>query len=525
MYKSKIILANSNGRFKSIVILTFGLLITSCSLLEKKEKEDVFPRFHKKSVEKPNLENLNKIKLHSRLSYPTIQAKLPVETQEKLYSFEAKSIPVKKALKLFAKAYNLNLLADNDVNGEITVSFNNLAFEQSMTALLGSLGFYWEEKENLIRVRSWQTKLFTVDYIRLNRIGTSTSEAQVSSGSSSSSGGSSGGDSGGGSDSQAGTISIKQENRVEFWDELEKQLKLLVSEEGRLVMNNISGTVQVSDRHPRVKAIGNYLDDVNDAVHRQVDIQVKILEVTLNDDFSLGVDWTKIVEAGITGTQTAFGISNIISSPVGIGTALSPTLSLSTFDINDNGQNNVTSLITALEEQGEVQIVSQPHIRTLNNQSALIKVGTDRTFFRREQNTDNTSSGSNVTTTDVPQVVTEGIVLSITPQISKDGWVMMDVSPVVTRVSSVSEVRGVAGNIQSSAPNLDIRQTSSLVRAFNGETVVIGGLIQTQESKTNRGVPGLKDIPIAGKLFKGQYDSVIRKELIIFLTPKLIDAK
>ena len=99
------------------------------------------------------------------------------------------------------------------------------------------------------------------------------------------------------------------------------------------------------------------------------------MEVTLNDDYSLGVDWTKIVEQGLRGTQTAFGISNIITSPVGVGTALTPTLSLNTFDINDSGQNKVTSLISALEEQGEVQIVSQPHIRTLNNQSALIKVG------------------------------------------------------------------------------------------------------------------------------------------------------
>ncbi len=511
-----------NNYFRLTAMLAINIILTSCSIFEPVPEKEIFPRFHKQIDSKPDLSSLNKLSLQGRLSYPKIGFELPVKTQEKLYSFEAKAIPVKKALKLFATAYNLNLLADNDVAGEVTVSFNDLAFEQSMTALLGSLGYYWEADNNLIRVKSWQTKLFNIDYIRLNRIGYSSSEAQVSSGSSSSGSGDSGG---GGGDSQAGKISIKQENRVEFWDELEKQLKILVSEEGRLVMNKISGTVQVSDRHPRVKAIENYLADVNDAVHRQVDIQVKILEVTLNDDFSLGVDWTKIVDAGLRGTQTAFRISNIISSPVGVGAALSPTLSLSTFDVNNAGRNNVTSLINALEEQGEVQIVSQPHIRTLNNQSALIKVGTDRTFFRREQNTDNTTSGSNTTTTDVPQVVTEGIVLSITPQISKDGWVMMDVSPVVTRVSSVSEVRGSAGNIQSSAPNLDIRQTSSLVRAFNGETVVIGGLIQTQESRTNRGVPGLKDIPVAGKLFQGQYDNVTRKELIIFITPKLIDAK
>jgi len=493
--------------------------------MQKESKVENFPRFHKTAEAIKPILNLDDLPIAYRLAYPDVKEALPINTEEKLYSFEARDMPIKKALELFARAYNLNLLSDQDITGNVSVSFSHLGFAPSMTALLGSLGYYWKEEDNLIRVRSWETRLFNLDYIRMNRIGRSTSEAQVSSGSSSggSSGGGSGGDSSGGQ--QAGKISIAQENRVEFWGDIETQLKLLVSDEGRLVINNISGSIQVTDRHPYVEEMAQYIADVNQAVHRQVDIQVKILEVTLNDDYSLGVDWSKLVSEGLTGIQTGFGISNIITAPVGIGSALAPTLSLSTFDIDNNGQNRVTNIISALQEQGEVQIVSQPHIRTMNNQSALIKVGTDRTFFRREQNTDNTTSGSNITTTDVPQVVTEGIVLSITPQISKDGWVMMDVSPVVTRVSSVSEVKGPSGNVLSSAPNLDIRQTSSLVRVFNGETVIIGGLIQTQESRTSRGVPGLKDIPLAGKLFQGQYDSVIRKELIIFLTPIVIDTE
>ena len=188
--------------------------------------------------------------------FPKQNGSLPIQAQETLYSFTAKSLPIQKALEAFATAYDLNILVDKDVSGEINIDFKKLGFDQAMTALLGSLGYYWELNDDLIRVRSWQTRLFNLDYIRLNRVGSSTSEAQVSSGSASSSSGG-GGDSGGSgsnSDTQAGRISIEQENRVEFWDELEKQLKTLVSEEGRLVINNISGTVQISDRHPESRS-------------------------------------------------------------------------------------------------------------------------------------------------------------------------------------------------------------------------------------------------------------------------------
>ncbi|PCI09359.1 MAG: hypothetical protein COB77_00120 [Gammaproteobacteria bacterium] len=453
--------------------------------------------------------------LFNRLSWPQQQDELPVQTSEKLYSFVAKEMSIRRAIKLFAQSYNLNILINNDVKGEINISFHDLPFNQAMTAILSSLGYYWEHDKGLITVKLWETRQFTINYIRLSRSGSGSSQAQVSSG---------GGDDSGGSDSQAGTISIEQENNVKFWDEIELQLKQLVSAKGRLVINRMSGTIQLSDLHARVEEMATYITEINNAIHRQVDIEVKIIEVLLNDDFSLGVDWSRMVNQGQAGKEIDFTISSIISSPIGTGAALPGVLSLTASNTGANGGNNLTALITALEEQGEVQIVSQPHIRTLNNQSAFIKVGTDRTFFRREQNTDNTTAGSNTTSTDVPQVVTEGIVLSITPQISKDGWVMMDISPVVTRVSSVVEVRDANGLVQSSAPNLDIRQTSSLIRAFNGETVIIGGLIQTIEANTNRGVPGLNDIPIAGHLFNAQYNTVRKKELIIFLTPRIVDA-
>ena len=153
----------------------------------------------------------------------------------------------------------------------------------------------------------------------------------------------------------------------------------------------------------------------------------------------------------------------------------------------------------------------------------MIKVGTDRTFFRRELSIDTTSAGSTTLAEDIPQVVTEGIVLALTPQIAQNGWIMLDVSPVITRVSSISQVLEDNGQVRSSAPNLDIRQASSLVRLRSGETVVIGGLIQDAESDTERSLPGLGKIPFVGRLFKGNYQFRGKKELVMFLTARLVE--
>ena len=505
--------------FRTIIMLAMASLLLGCAGSKTSVVDKQFPRFHPQETLKLTVDDQPPLPLRDRLAWPVVDAPTEVKSEEQLYSFVARNMSIRKAVQLFAKAYDLNVLIDDEVQGKVNVDFKDLSFGLAMNVILGSQGYSWEQERNLIRVKARDTRIFTINYIRLSRSGTGKTEAQVSSGSS----GGEGGDSGE-SDSKAGSISIEQENKIKFWSELEKQLEKLISDQGRLVVNRLAGTVQVSDLYPRVEEMARYIEEVNQAIHRQVDIEVKILEVTLNEDFSLGVDWTRVVDRGNGAVDVDWSIQTGITSPAGTGTALPNVFNLTAEDVSGTGRRSLTAMVSALSEQGEVQIVSQPHIRTLNNQSAMIKVGTDRTFFRRETSTDSTTGVSSTTTTDIPQVVTEGIVLSITPQISRDGWVMMDVSPVVTRVSSVSEVKGTTGNVESSAPNLDIRQTSSLIRAFNGETVVIGGLIQTTEANTDRGIPGVKDVPGAGHLFKSQYEAVIKKELIIFLTPKLVDS-
>lgn len=491
------------------------VLLAACAAIEPVESK--FPRYHAEQDWPDAAWEPLDLPTRARMSYPAPVAATNRTEAERLFSFTINNMDIRDGLRQFARAYDLNIVADPDVQGALDVEFRDMPLDKALSLMLANLDYYWQYEDSVIRVRSEETRQFTVDYLRLVRTGSGTSKATVSSASSDS------GDSGGSSDADAGSITIGHDDEIRFWEELENQLNALLSPNGVMVVNRLSGTVQVSDQHAYVRRIGNFVEHINRAIHRQVDIEVRILEVLLDDSSALGVNWARVSQVLDSGVNVDFSTNGIVDTPAGGIAPINNVLNLNAFNLKNDGNQRLGAVIEALEQQGDVEIISQPHVRTLNNQTALIKVGTDRTFFRREQSIDSTSAGSITTATDVPQVVTEGVVLSITPQIGHGGWVMMDVSPVVTRVSSVSVVQGANGQVQSSAPNLDVAQVSSLIRAQSGDTVVIGGLIQTQESVTKRGIPGLTRLGAVGRaLGGGQYTNKVRRELIMVLTPTIV---
>ncbi|MDX8409577.1 MAG: hypothetical protein R8J84_05985 [Mariprofundales bacterium] len=417
------------------------------------------------------------IDLRSRLFLPADQMVLPTSASQRLYSFKAKDMPIAEALTMFAKLYKINVITDPAVTGSVTAEFHNVAFDQAMEALLHSKGYYWHRERNLIMVEAKERRQFVLDF-----------------------------------------IGTKGENRI--WAGLDAKLKVLLSDQGKLVVNKLSGMIQVTDLHPNIEAVATFINALRQTMIRQVQIEMKIVEVTLNDDTSLGIDWSRI-NMGALNMQFAFATVNAITAPAGGFAAISPSLRASGGYTSKNGKGDINSVITALSEQGKVKIISQPKIRTMNNQPSLVKVGTDRTFITQEvTTTTGTSTSSSVGYT--KEVVPEGLELNVTPQISSSGWVILEVKPKITRVSSVTEVKDAAGNVVSSGPNLDVRETKSLVRVHDGQTAVIGGLIQTVKSGTERKVPFLGDLPLIGKLFQGKYKKDRRTELVIFLTPRLV---
>jgi MSHA type pilus biogenesis protein MshL len=450
----------------------------------------------------------------------------PAEPQ-KLFAFSSKDLEVKDALALFARNNDLNIVPDPDIAGQITVDFRNLTLEKSMEAILDTFNYFAEVDGGLIRVRKTKTEFFNVDYVRLNRSGNGSTTANISSGSGgngiSSSGGTTmvgagAGTSGGGGDSTS--VSISKSDSIKFWDELEQQLTSVLSPNGKLAINRMVGNIMVTDHKANVNRVGQYLQHLKRTLHLQVDIEAQIYEVIFNDEFHLGIDWNNVTAQlekwALSSGGLPVGIPSsrlIVDNPIGGLTPGKPALSLAIT------KDEAKIVIDALSEQGRLEVVSQPRLRTLNNQAALIKVGTDKPFFRR---TSTTISGSTspVTTENVEvQSITIGTVLALTPQISEDGWITMDISPVITRlVNTVSS----GGDNPSTAPEVDIKQTSSLVRMRDNTTVIIGGLIQNERSKTERKVPLLGDIPILGYPFRGVFDNKRRTELVIFITPTIV---
>ena len=460
--------------------------------------------------------------------------------------FRADGLDLKTALAMFASDNELNIVPDNDVNGIVTLDVHNLPLDQMMRALLEASDCSWQEEDGLIRVRNTETRTFAVNYLRLSRGGTGNSSATLNpatAGSSSGSGGSGGSSGGSGSGGSTGgnvggggsggsSVNLTSDNSTDFWTELRAELGFILTPAGfkSLAINKMAGIIQVTDRPSALKRVEHYLDATEESANRQVDVETKIYDVTLNSQFQFGIDWNHVASAyqgslgfGAATLPTAIGsastglgnsaIGGLNTSPASSATVGSPTTLVF--------QNmNTAAAVSALQTQGRVEVVAAPRIRTLNNQTAMVKVGQELPFFSETTINSQSSSGNQVTSGDTITTVTIGTILSITPQISEDGWIAMDISPVLTSLEQVE----TSPNGTATAPELTDKQASTLVRVRDGTTVVLGGLIQTEKDQNANKVPVLGDIPVLGQLFTGTYHAKSKSELVIFVTPHIVDA-
>ncbi|MCC7375593.1 MAG: secretin N-terminal domain-containing protein [Verrucomicrobiales bacterium] len=437
----------------------------------------------------------------------------PVGADRTLYSFKATDLDLKAALAIFARANNLNIVPDREVTGPVTVDVRDLPLNKLMQSLLEAHDYVWENEDGLIRVRAKETREFWIDYLRLSRKGMGSSSATLASGMSSGGGGGGGG---GGGASGGSAISLTADNQVNFWVELKEEIAKLLTQDGKdsLAVNMTAGILQITDRPSALKRVRRYLDSLSGSVARQVEIRARIFDVTLRDQFQFGINWSHAAE--VFGGVASMGGSTIVSSAVGGGTVRDAAFNF----LFQNGETEV--LLKALQDQGEVNVISQPRIRVVNNQTAMIKVGTETPFFTSRTSYLPGANGTVGTTLQQDEVntITVGTILAITPQISSNEWITLDIAPVLT---SLVEERQSPNNGSTTAPVLDIKQASTLVRVKNGTTIVIGGLMQDESAKTVRKIPLLGDIPLLGYLFRGKVDYKAKKELVISITPVISD--
>ncbi len=433
--------------------------------------------------------------------------------EEPTFSFTAKGLPVVDALALFAKLNQLNIVPDPEVSGTVTVDFRGLTLDKAMEAILESLGAYAEEDGGLIRVRGVETKIFTVDYLRMKRGGKTTFETELSSGNNTTAGGGGGGGSG-----SSGKVSIDSSDEVDVWKNMESQLKTLVSPQGKIAVNSLACTILVTDRKKNLDNVANYITILTTRLNRQVDLDVRVLDVTFTDDRLFSIDWTEVAKQVGNTTLTAVALLNPGAIPTtvfpGLGSGI-PNLSIT--------NTMIDVLIRAVEDQGLVRVASQPRVRTLNHQVAVIKVVKEDPFFTAQSNVLQSTSGNSQGNNVQVDSVETGTVLSITPQISDNEKITMEILPSVSVLTGTEYYpSGNTTNYLATAPKLTAKQASAVVRVNDRDTVAMGGFIEDQVVQTRKKIPILGDIPLMGTLFTGMADGKVRREMVFLVCPTIV---
>lgn len=411
-----------------------------------------------------------------------------------LYNFSADGVDLKQALALFARANNLNIVPDLDVTGAVTVDFRNLPLDLAMEALLDAHGYYFVREGDLIRVRDSETRLFDIDYIQMTRAGAKSNFVSVTSGTKSKDDGS--------------TMAVTAASTTDFWADVRDQVQKLLTTGGSMSVNSLAGTILVTDKHRNVERVAAYLDSISRNVNRQVELQIEIYEVSFKQGQQLGIDWERVSHR----LDATFEGDVIVRNPEFGGNPAAPAITIT------HQRGDTHAVLEALKQEGQLSIVSKPRLRTLNNQPAVLRVGQDYPYFLSQISQTTTAAGINRDVSETLQVVTIGTVLSITPRVSSDGIITLDITPAVTRL--VGEVQ--SAELGNRAPIVDIRQAASIVRVRDGNTVTLAGLVQTTTAKNHRKIPLLGDIPVLGKVFTGTYDTEEKTELVVFVTPTLV---
>lgn len=431
-------------------------------------------------------------------------------------------VGVRDIMPSVAAKLGLGLQMAPDVQGEVNVHLVDVSPRRALDSLMdqASLGYEVADGVLVIHRQGMVTRWFDFDYPVTQREGRG--ELEISAGNS---GGES--SSGGGEGTNQNKSHVTSTAKMSIWPEVMESLKTLVfaGEEiqaaaggggdglslnladagGRsLVANPMAGVIQVTAEFDRVQRVGQLLEKLGASLQRQVAIEVRIMEVTLDEDTRTGINWSTF-----TGTEA--------------------DADLQTFSRNQ-GENffqfivdskHLTGTMQALAGYGNVKTLSTPRITTLNNQKAVVRVVKEDVYYEA------TVSPSIISSTGVatepiisytPRTVSIGVVLDVTPQVGEGGLITMNVHP------TISDVVGVAISPNADqAPILSIRELDTVGKVRNGQTLVIAGLLSQRSERSRSGIPVLKDIPLLGMLFGSTEMKDSNVELVMLLTPILME--
>ncbi|MFM5587762.1 pilus (MSHA type) biogenesis protein MshL [Aeromonas rivipollensis] len=486
---------------------------------------------------------------------PSVQSELlqlnrpqqPLAVPEKRLRIAAHDVDAVEFFGSLFKGSRYSVAVHPGVAGAISVELKDVTLQEALATVGDMYGFDVQRKGNVFHVypAGLRTETIPVNYLMMARRGlsrTSVSTGGVTANDNNNNGnnnfdssgsnnngnnnlGSSNGDNGNSNNSNGTRIETDSNN--DYWTDLRDALQTLIGTgEGRAVITSPqAGLVTVRAYPKELKAVREFLDQSGEHLKRQVVLEARILEVSLNEGYEQGVDWSGLSASwdgnkGITGGGSLLD-SPIASTPNQIFRALGGGAG---FTISDGNFNVAVSL---LKTQGDVNTLSSPRVTATNNQKAVIKVGTDEYFVTNASTTTTTSGNSAPIVTPNVELTPffSGIALDVTPQIDEQGKVLLHIHPSVIDTEEQSKTInvGTADPLVLPLAKSAIRESDTVVQANNGDIIVIGGLMKTDKQEIVSKVPLLGDIPWVGEAFTNRRESTKKVELVILLKPTVVE--
>lgn len=523
--------------FRSVVTVTLISLLVACQAQVSKPLEAMDEAIASNKVKHPKPTPLGAVpmdvsnELMPELAQPKEQAILG----EPRYDIKAEQVEAAVFFSGLVEPTPYSIAIHPQVQGAISLELKQVTLNDVFDVVMEIYGYDVQRRGNIYSVypSGIRTETYAVNYLLMQRDGVT--QTSISSGGVSQFGNSSNGNNNNNSSSQnsfsnssnssttggsagGNGTNISTRSQTDFWTDLEATLQALIgTESGRSVMvSPQAGLVTVRAMPDELRAVKKFLKTSEDHVQRQVVLEARIIEVTLNDDYQQGINWTRMLtHSGSTDlnfTTTAGTLTNNITGRLGGVTTLSFL------------NKDFTGVVSLLSTQGNVQVLSSPRVTAINNQKAVIKVGNDEYFVTDVSSQNTVTANSTQTGPDIELTpFFSGIALDVTPQIDKEGSVLLHVHPSV--IETTEQEKTVTLNQQNFVLPLaqsNIRESDTVIRAKSGEIVVIGGLMQTITNDTESKTPLLGSIPVLGELFKSRREMETKKELVILLKPTVV---
>jgi len=402
--------------------------------------------------------------------------------------------------------------------------------DDMLDILLHKNNFNYTIEDNVVTVSKVITKTFRVDFLDMIRKGTSNANISISASESGS------GSGGGSSDTGTSGATIDTQEEVDFWSTIEKNITNLVvrpEDKEKLdvspIINRKSGLITVSGTYNQLKRVENYLDTLLKTTQKQVLIDVKVIAVDLNKNHTTGVDWSKF-SLGMNYSREA-GRTNYENVNVNGDTIYSATLTPATDIVNSslsvvqsvgNAAVTLEGMVNFLNSYGDSKTMASPKVLAMNNQPTIISVGDNINYLIKSSSSTATAGGAVGGESELPASLFVGVLLDITPHIDKNNRITLKINPSISELKYAED--GVRQTVaRNLPPDTTTRRISTVINMQDGQTFVLGGLINQKLGDNKNSVDGLSSIPLLGSLFKSSEKSVQNTELVFIITAKLVD--